>query len=182
MKFERCKDILDFVEKWLFIYGKPKCPGAKQSFVMRWKDEFFNAFGLQSNKILSYSALPTSENTASTVSSNSKTPPHVSIEMQSHDTANECKAAPIFEILRIRNRMHLDLQDVPGGYRDFALKIKIGFFRYCFLLICCACSMTHLYIGTLSHREFKLFHSSSGKTKIFASSFSSLKYSYCWVD
>lgn len=36
----------------------------------------------------------------------------------------------LFEIHRIRNRMDPDLIDVPGGYRDVAFKLKIGFVRY----------------------------------------------------
>jgi hypothetical protein len=35
----------------------------------------------------------------------------------------------IFEILRIRNRLDPELVEVPGGYRDFAIKINIGFYR-----------------------------------------------------
>jgi hypothetical protein len=36
----------------------------------------------------------------------------------------------LFEIHRIRNRMDAGLIRVPGGYRDVAFKIKIGFVRY----------------------------------------------------
>ena len=42
---------------------------------------------------------------------------------------SEAQKHKIFEILRIRNRFDPSLVDVPGGYRDFALKIKIGFSR-----------------------------------------------------
>jgi hypothetical protein len=42
---------------------------------------------------------------------------------------SEARKHKIFEILRIRNRFDPSLVDVPGGYRDFALKIKIGFSR-----------------------------------------------------
>ena len=35
----------------------------------------------------------------------------------------------IFEILRIRNRLDPELEAVPGGYRDFAIKMNIGFYR-----------------------------------------------------
>jgi hypothetical protein len=42
---------------------------------------------------------------------------------------NSQRQHKIFEILRIRNRLDPALLDVPGGYRDLALKIKIGFFR-----------------------------------------------------
>ena len=116
--------MLDFVQKWLFVYGKPKCPDAKQSVVVRWKEGFFQAFGsLFKSNDQAYSALSTSENAASTVP-----PPHVSVPIDSRHKAHS-NPTPIFEILRIRNRLHPALQDVPGGYRDFALKVKIGFFR-----------------------------------------------------
>jgi hypothetical protein len=50
--------------------------------------------------------------------------------VQSSASASDPKSKvhKIFDILRIRNRFDPDLEDVPGGYRDFALKIKIGFF------------------------------------------------------
>jgi hypothetical protein len=35
----------------------------------------------------------------------------------------------LFEIHRIRNRLDPDLIQVPGGYRDLAFKLKIGFVR-----------------------------------------------------
>ena len=35
----------------------------------------------------------------------------------------------LFEICRIRNRLDPDLIDAPGGYRDLAFKLKIGFVR-----------------------------------------------------
>jgi hypothetical protein len=35
----------------------------------------------------------------------------------------------LFEICRIRNRLDPDLTDVPGGYRDLAFKLKMGFVR-----------------------------------------------------
>jgi hypothetical protein len=36
----------------------------------------------------------------------------------------------LFEIHRIKNRLDPELVDVPGGYRDIAFKLKIGFVRY----------------------------------------------------
>jgi hypothetical protein len=116
--------MLDFVQKWLFIYGKPKGSDAKRSLLVRWKEGFFQAFGsLFKSNHQAYSAVSTSENAASTVP-----PPHVSVPISSRHKAHG-NPTPIFEILRIRNRLHPALQDVPGGYRDFALKVKIGFFR-----------------------------------------------------
>ena len=35
----------------------------------------------------------------------------------------------LFEICRIRNRLDPELIDVPGGYRDLAFKLKMGFVR-----------------------------------------------------
>jgi hypothetical protein len=51
------------------------------------------------------------------------------VDCDCDDCINSQRQHKIFEILRIRNRLDPALLDVPGGYRDFAIKIKIGFFR-----------------------------------------------------
>ena len=40
----------------------------------------------------------------------------------------------LFEICCIRNRLDPDLIDAPGGYRDLAFKLKIGFVRCGYVL------------------------------------------------
>ena len=56
------------------------------------------------------------------------------VDDDDNDSAHETSVASenfderCMQILRIRNRFDPALLDVPGGYRDFAIKIKIGFF------------------------------------------------------
>ncbi len=51
------------------------------------------------------------------------------VECDCNDCIDSQRRHKIFEILRIRNQLDPALLDVPGGYRDFAMKIEIGFFR-----------------------------------------------------
>jgi hypothetical protein len=51
----------------------------------------------------------------------------------------------LFEICRIRNRLDPDLIDVPGGYRDLAFKLKMGFVRCGFVLNGVHCNKCDLH-------------------------------------
>ena len=53
-------------------------------------------------------------------------------ETSANNTSSSTRASEdikLFEICRIRNRLDPDLIDAPGGYRDLAFKLKIGFVR-----------------------------------------------------
>ena len=99
MQFETPADLLRFVKEWLFLYGEPETRDPPKSMISRWLEE------LQEFML---------------VVKNSPIPERPSPNKQS---------GKIFEILRIRNRLDPDLEEVPGGYRDFAIKINIGFYR-----------------------------------------------------
>jgi hypothetical protein len=40
VQFESPKDLLNFVEKWLFIYGEPQRPEKKTSMIKRFEKQF----------------------------------------------------------------------------------------------------------------------------------------------
>jgi hypothetical protein len=48
----------------------------------------------------------------------------------SQNSSNEDEDFKLFEIHRIKNRLDPELIHTPGGYRDVAFKLKIGFVRY----------------------------------------------------
>ena len=47
----------------------------------------------------------------------------------SQNSSSEDDDFKLFEIQRIKNRLDPELIEVPGGYRDIAVKLKIGFVR-----------------------------------------------------
>jgi hypothetical protein len=47
----------------------------------------------------------------------------------SQSSSSEDDDFKLFEIHRIKNRLDPELIEVPGGYRDIAFKLKIGFVR-----------------------------------------------------
>jgi hypothetical protein len=101
VQFETPADLLRFVKEWLFLYGKPQTRDPPKSMISRWLEEF-------QEFILVFTNSP--------------------IPDKQTDLQNEHNGK-IFEILRIRNRLDPELENVPGGYRDFSIKINIGFYR-----------------------------------------------------
>jgi hypothetical protein len=99
VQFQTPADLFRFVKEWLFLYGEPQTRDPPKSMISRWVEE------LQEFML---------------VVTNSPIPECPSPNKQS---------GKIFEILRIRNRLDPQLEEVPGGYRDFAIKINIGFYR-----------------------------------------------------
>ena len=110
MRFETPADLLDFVTKWLFVYGEPKSRDLTKSMIGRWVEQFKDFKQVIQEHYFS-SNLNANEN-------------------QSITNEGMCvDKNKVFEIFRIRNRLDLELEEVPGGYRDFAIKINIGFYR-----------------------------------------------------
>jgi hypothetical protein len=106
VQFEDPADLLRFVKEWLFIYGQPQTRDPPKSMISRWVEEL-QEFML----VVTNSSIPRSQS------------PNKQDDLQSEHSGK------IFEILRIRNRLDPELEAVPGGYRDFAIKINIGFYR-----------------------------------------------------
>ena len=110
MRFEIPADLLRFVTEWLFVYGETKEVDLTKSMIHRWMEQF-KEFKEVIREHYFPSSLDVHKNQPST---------------------NEGKCYDknkIFEILRIRNRFDPELEEVPGGYRDFAIKMNIGFYR-----------------------------------------------------
>ncbi len=145
VRFADPKEMLDFVENWLFVYGEPQRSENKPSMAKRFNEQmrefkdvinyFFHPPKPNSgNSGLKHRdndmpadkarANPDSEHVCCANFRGARV--HVEPDQASISEARKHK---IFEILRIRNRFDPSLVDVPGGYRDFALKIKIGFSR-----------------------------------------------------
>ena len=158
VRFADSKDMLEFVRNWLFVYGEPQRPENKPSMAKRFNDqmrEFKDVIKYFFNPVKQNSGNSDSEHRGNgTPADKARANPdsehvccanfhfqgasvHVEPDAAAAAKAAAAKAAAIsearkhkiFEILRIRNRFDPSLVDVPGGYRDFALKIKIGFFR-----------------------------------------------------
>ena len=106
VQFETPADLLRFVKEWVFLYGEPQTRDPPKSMLSRWVEE------LQEFML---------------VVTNSSIPDHQSPNKQS-DLQSE-HSGKIFAIFRIRNRLDPELEAVPGGYRDFAMKMNIGFYR-----------------------------------------------------
>jgi len=106
VQFETPADLLRFVKEWLFLYGEPQTRDPPKSMISRWVKEL-KEFML----VVTSSPIPECPS------------PNKQSGLQSEHSGK------IFEILRIRNRLDPGLEEVPGGYRDFAIKINIGFCR-----------------------------------------------------
>ncbi len=107
VQFETPADLLHFIKEWLLVYGEPKKRDHTKSMLSRCVQQFKDF--KQLIKELYF-------------------PSDCDAEEKKQEALCVDKDKK-FEILRIRNRLDLNLEEVPGGYRDFALKLKIGFFR-----------------------------------------------------
>jgi hypothetical protein len=139
VRFADSKDMLEFVEKWLFFYGEPQRPENKPSMAKRFNEQMrefkdvmnFFFHPVKPNSDSKVRVNPDSEHVccASFQRASVHVEPDLASISEARKLVSEARKHKIFEILRIRNRFDPSLVDVPGGYRDFALKIKIGFSR-----------------------------------------------------
>jgi hypothetical protein len=109
IRFETPADLLRFVQEWLFVYGEPKKLNPQKSMISRWLEEL-----QEFKRVVTKSPHPISQ---------------APNEHKDLDCERDNFDKKLFQILRIRNRLDPDLEEVPGGYRDFAIKINIGFYR-----------------------------------------------------
>ncbi len=117
-----------FVTHWILKFGQAH----QNALEVRWLTsmrneirEFFRIFGEHfRNDRISETVDPISE-TVDTSASNTSSSTGASEDIK------------LFEICRIRNRLDPDLIDAPGGYRDLAFKLKIGFVRCGDVLFIC---------------------------------------------
>ena len=106
VQFKTPADLLRFVKEWLFLYGEPQTRDPPKSMISRWVEELQEFMRVVTNSPI----------------------PEIQSPKEQSNLQNE-RSGKIFEILRIRNRLDPELEEVPGGYRDFAIKINIGFCR-----------------------------------------------------
>jgi hypothetical protein len=99
VQFKTPADLLRFVKEWLFHYGELQTRDPPKSMISRWVEELQEFMLVVTNSPIPECPSPNKH------------------------------SGKIFEILRIRNRFDPELEEVPGGYRDFAIKINIGFYR-----------------------------------------------------
>jgi hypothetical protein len=123
--FPSAVELAQFVDEWVMKYGVAHQAAPKRSSIFQHLlaqvTEFINVYSE-----FMRSSVPTaniSDDDSSKLLHNCETSDSIETDAQKE---HEIKA---FEILRIRNRFDPALIDVPGGYRDLALKLKIGFMR-----------------------------------------------------
>jgi hypothetical protein len=118
VQFETPADLLRFVKEWIFHYGEPQKRDPVKNMISRWVEELQEFILVVTNSPVVINA---PEVTNSTI-------PECQSPKKQSDVQSD-HSGKIFEILRIRNRLDPELEEVPGGYRDFAIKINIGFYR-----------------------------------------------------
>jgi hypothetical protein len=126
--------MLNFVENWLFIYGEPQRREGQTSMKQRFEEQVREFKDVVNDFLHPYSE--TEHDAAPPLPNASKARTDCALTQNIRNSGCDCNCCislqqkhKIFQILRIRNRFDPALLDVPGGYRDFAIKIKIGFFR-----------------------------------------------------
>jgi hypothetical protein len=115
VQFETVADMRTFVTNWIMKYGLARRSSKEIGLLATISNEtreFFRIFGEYFRK-----ATPNPD-AGDAAADDVRMLPVISDE-----------DFKLFEIHRIRNRLDPDLIDVPGGYRDVACKLKIGFVR-----------------------------------------------------
>ena len=143
--FPSAVELAQFVDEWVMKYGVAHQAAPKRSSIFQHLlaqvTEFISVYSE-----FMRSSVPTAnisdDDDSSKLLRNRETSDSVETDAQKEP---EIKA---FEILRIRNRFDPALIDVPGGYRDLALKLKIGFTR-CTLSVFMSSLSTCLMISSL---------------------------------
>lgn len=118
VQFESVVDMRTFISGWIIKYGLVPRKSKKAGWLASRCSEthkFFRIFGEHFGR-----AAPILDTLDAAADD-------IRYDMLASASDEEFK---LFEIHRIRNRMDPDLIDVPGGYRDVAFKLKIGFVRY----------------------------------------------------
>ncbi len=118
MQFETPADLLRFVKEWIFHHGEPQKRDPVKNMISRWVDELQEFIRVVTNSPVVINAPGVTNSTIPECQSPKK-------QRDFHSG----HGGKIFQILRIRNRLDPNLEEVPGGYRDFAIKINIGFYR-----------------------------------------------------
>jgi hypothetical protein len=125
--FEAVSDMSSFVQEWIMKYGKVRQIESKFAWskkISQVRTEMQNVlrlFGKHFRSSVRIRQMREQHDRSA-----------VSTTTQAEHSANQGTDQDfhLFEIHRIRNRLDPALIAVPGGYRDLAFKLKIGFVRY----------------------------------------------------
>ena len=119
-----------FITNWIMRFGQ----SARSAIQIGRLQMFLNEFGMFLHDVREYLSSAKGKVHPDTGHS-----PHQHVDQpfevtnadlsQNSSTEDEFK---LFEIHRIKNRLDPELIEAPGGYRDIAFKLKIGFVRYFF--------------------------------------------------
>ena len=129
MLFDSASDMKAFVTNWIMKYGQ----SARSVVHIGRLKTFLDEFSMFLNDIREHFGSADNADTSDTPRQHSERPSDAAnanvYQSSSSDDDNDDNFK-LFEIHRIKNRLDPELVDVPGGYRDIAFKLKIGFVRY----------------------------------------------------
>ena len=123
VRFETAAEMQSFVTDWILKFGQAQQYALEVRLLTSIQNEirdFFRIFGEHFRNVPIPETYDSSANKASS-------------------STRASEDIKLFEICRIRNRLDPDLIDAPGGYRDLAFKLKIGFVRcgdVLFFIVC----------------------------------------------
>jgi hypothetical protein len=122
VEFENVSDMSFFVQNWISKYGRAHQNARTFEWTTKLRNETRDFFRIFGKYFRSAGCMPKT-------CQQCDQPSDATID---HSKQSIDQGFHLFEILRIRNRLDPALIDVPGGYRDLAFKLKIGFVRYAF--------------------------------------------------
>ncbi len=127
MLFDTASDMKVFITNWIMRFGQ----SAKSAIQIGRLKMFLNEFGMFLHDCCEHSSSAGKVHPDTSDSSHQHVDrPVEAINAVSQNSSIEDDDFKLFEIHRIKNRLDPELIEAPGGYRDIAFKLKIGFVRY----------------------------------------------------
>lgn len=149
MLFDSASDMKAFVTNWIMKYGQ----SARSVVHIGRLKTFLDEFSMFLNDIREHFGSAENADISDTPRQHSERPSDAAngnVHQSSSSDDDNDDNFKLFEIHRIKNRLDPELVEVPGGYRDIAFKLKIGFVRYSHFFFILH---VQLYISDL-HRTF----------------------------
>jgi hypothetical protein len=117
-----------FITNWIMRLGQ----SARIAIQIGRLKKFLNEFGMFIHDIREHvsSAGKVHPDCGDSLHQQAEQPCKAANSDASQNSSNEDDDFKLFEIHRIKNRLDPELIRTPGGYRDVAFKLKIGFVRY----------------------------------------------------
>ena len=120
-----------FITNWIMRFGQ----SARSAIQIGRLQMFLNEFGMFLHDVREYLSSAKGKvhpDTGHSPHQHVDQPFEVTNADLSQNSSTEDDEFKLFEIHRIKNRLDPELIEAPGGYRDIAFKLKIGFVRYFF--------------------------------------------------